>query len=121
MNMEQKFNPKTKQLDNKGGEADIVNKVETSNTNRLQSPITKETRKYPTDDEILDQIIEVIKGRLSLPVGSTWDSYSQVKGDKNFLRSKAITKRFTTFKDAVNLALKRAEEKNIKLYYRKKE
>ena len=123
MTMEKKLNSGAKQPNEKMEEPAVVTPSATpdSDDEEIQSPITKETKKYPIDDEILDQIIEVIKARLSLPIGSNWNSYSTVKNNKEFFTKKVIVNRFGTFENAVNLALKIAEEKNIKLYYRKKE
>ena len=76
----------------------------------------KEIKKHPTNDQLLDQIIEIINKTKKLPEGNNWDQYSLVSNNKDrFCARKTFISHFGTFNNAVNAAIERAKEKNIPL------
>ena len=81
-----------------------------------QTKENRETKKHPKDNELLDQIIEVIKETKSLPKGEHWDHLSIVKRGKYAGRN-TFFRHFGSFEGAVERALERIKEKNMQIYY----
>ncbi|NVN97426.1 hypothetical protein HXX01_04350 [Candidatus Nomurabacteria bacterium] len=81
--------------------------------------LVKTARKHPTDEELLDQIIEVIKETKTLPKGEHWDHLSVVKR-KKYAGRNTFFRHFGSFEGAVKRALERIEEKDLKIYYLKR-
>ena len=107
-------------LESKRKESEEISKVRGELMVKFEE-VKKETKKHPTNEQLLDQIIEVIKEMKSIPKGDKWNQLSIVR-NKGFFSKNAFTGpgHFKSFNLAVELAIKRAKEKGIKLYFLEK-
>ncbi|MEI7688777.1 MAG: hypothetical protein WCI91_01175 [Candidatus Nomurabacteria bacterium] len=76
----------------------------------------KKTRKHPTNEDLLNQIIEVITEIKSLPKRENWNHLSVVIKGKYASRN-TFLRHFGTFEFAIKKALKKAEKEGKIIYY----
>lgn len=76
----------------------------------------KERNKHPTNDQLLEQLLEVIKQLKTIPKSSSWNNLSIVKKE-NFFSKHAFLNHFGSFEKAIEKALEKAKKEGIKIFY----
>lgn len=91
-----------------------------SNSELKLDPDTKREKgvsgKHPTDDELIDQMIDAIREFKSTPKGKYWNSHTYIKSN-NFGTVNTFRRHFGTFEAGVNKAIEKIKKDGMKIYY----
>lgn len=74
------------------------------------------TRRHPTDDELVDQMIAALRDLKTVPKSKLWNSLTYVKKN-NFASVNTFRRHFKTFDNAINKAIKKIKDDDLKIFY----